>query len=135
MVVHVPIRTTIYIDDGGADETRTIMRAELAAMYTALTTFATHVWIGTFIDSLSSPQAIRHTCTNPEVGGLQQYHHHSVLLGGTTNQLEDKRRKGFSTNLHKIKAHMNIRSNDLADAAAKLMVTHYESYHRIKYSR
>ena len=41
-VVHVPTNTTIYIDAAGVEETRTIMRAELVAIYTALQTFASH---------------------------------------------------------------------------------------------
>ena len=41
-VVHIPTATTIYIDAAGSEETRTIMRAELVAIHTALTTFASH---------------------------------------------------------------------------------------------
>ena len=35
-VVHIPTNTTIYIDVAGTEETRTIMRAELGAIHTAL---------------------------------------------------------------------------------------------------
>ncbi len=41
-VVHIPPNTTIYIDAAGSEETRTIMLAELVAIYTALSTFASH---------------------------------------------------------------------------------------------
>ena len=41
-VVHVPTRTTIYIDAGVREETRNIMRAELVAIHTALDKFDTH---------------------------------------------------------------------------------------------
>ncbi len=58
-MVHIPTATTIYIDAAGAEETRTIMPAELVAIYTALTTFTSHVWIGIFTDSLFSLQAIQ----------------------------------------------------------------------------
>ncbi len=44
-LVHVPTNTTIYIDAAGKDETRTIMRAELVAIYTTQKTFASHEWI------------------------------------------------------------------------------------------
>jgi hypothetical protein len=47
-VVHVPTCTTIYIDAGGTRETCTIMRAELAPIYTALANFDTHDWVGIF---------------------------------------------------------------------------------------
>ena len=42
VVVYIPTNTTIYIDAAGTEETRTIMRAELFAIYTALTALATH---------------------------------------------------------------------------------------------
>ena len=57
-VVHVPTCTTIYIDAWGTDETRTITRAELVAIYTALNKFAAHEWVGIFTDSFSNLQAI-----------------------------------------------------------------------------
>ena len=41
-VVHIPTRTTIYISATGCEETRTIMRAELVAIHTALTKFEDH---------------------------------------------------------------------------------------------
>jgi hypothetical protein len=41
-VVHIPTNTNIYIDAAGTRETRTIMRAELVAIHTVLTTFSTH---------------------------------------------------------------------------------------------
>jgi ribonuclease HI len=64
-VVHIPSKTTIYIDASRTKETRTLMRAELVAMHTALTKFGTHDWIGIFTDSKSNLQAIRHHHTNP----------------------------------------------------------------------
>ena len=33
---------------------------------------------------------------------------------------------GIRTTLHKIRAHTNIQGNDLADAAAKLAVKHFD---------
>jgi hypothetical protein len=41
-VVHIPTSINIYIDVTGTEETRTIMRAELVAIHTALTKFAEH---------------------------------------------------------------------------------------------
>ncbi len=41
--------------------------------------------------------------------------------------MEARQRAGLSTTLHKIRAHINIRGNDLADAAAKLAVAHYDA--------
>ncbi len=53
-VVHIPARTTIYIDAAGCEEIRTIMRAEVMAIHTALTIFEDHPLLGIFTDSLSS---------------------------------------------------------------------------------
>ena len=53
-VIYIPSNTTIYIDATGTYKTRTIMRAELVAIHTALTKIATHDMIDIFTDSLSS---------------------------------------------------------------------------------
>jgi ribonuclease HI len=126
-VVHFSTCTIIYIDAGGTDKTRTIMQAELVAIYKAVDKFAAHEWLGILKNSLSSFQAIRHRYTKPGAHGSQHYHHHNLLLSGITDLLEERRRRGFSTSLHKIRAHTNIRGNDLADAAAKIAVKQYES--------
>ena len=126
-VVRVPTRTILYIDAGGTYETRTIMRAEHVAIHPALDTFAAHEWIDIFTDYVSSLQAIRHTYTNSGNEGPRHNHHHSLLLGGIINLLEDGRRKGLVTTLHKSRSQTDIRGNDLADAVVKLAVTSYES--------
>jgi ribonuclease HI len=125
-VVHIPTNTAIYIDAAGTEETRTIMRAELVAIYTALATFVSHDWIGVFADSFTSLQATQHR-TNPGTTSAKHYHHHSILLSGITALLEERRLSGLRTTLHKLRGHTNIRSNDLADAAAKLAVTHFDT--------
>jgi hypothetical protein len=99
------------------------MRAELVAIHTALSIFSIHDWIGIFRDSLSSLQAIRHHHTNPGTTSAKHYHHHKLLMDSITDLLETRQRSGLSTTLHKIRAHTNIRGNDLADAAVKLAVT------------
>ena len=126
-MVHIPSSTTIYADAAGTKETRTIMRAELVAIHTALTTFDTHEWISIYMDSLSSLQAIRHRSTNPSTIGVNHCYHHRLLLGSITDLLETRRSAGLRTTLHKIRAHTNIRGNDLADAAAKLAVTRFDT--------
>ena len=126
-VIHIPTATTIYIDAAGTEETRTIMRAELVAIHTALSTFAEHEWLGIFTDSLSSLQAILHHNTHPGIRSARDYHHHVTLLYSITALLETRKEAGHHTTLHKIRAHTNVRGNDLADAAAKLAVTSFES--------
>jgi len=126
-VVHVPTRTTLYIDAGGIEETRTIMRAELVAIHIALDKFATYEWVGIFTYSLSSLQVIRRRYSQQGPTRPRDYHHHMILLSGITDLLEERRRRGFRTTLHMIRAHTNIRGNYLADAAAKMAVTQYDS--------
>ncbi len=58
-MVNSPTRITIHMDAAGCDEIRTIMRVELVAIHTALTRLEDHSWLGVFIDSISSLQAIR----------------------------------------------------------------------------
>ena len=126
-VVHGPICSIIYIDAGGTKEARTIMRAKWMDIYTALDNFFTHKWVGIFTDSVSSLKTIRHRYTNPRTRGPYNYYPHLLLLSGITDLLEERHRRGFRTTLHKIRAHTYIRGNDLADAAAKMAVTQYDS--------
>jgi hypothetical protein len=89
-VVHIPTSTVIYIDAAGTEETHIVMRAELVAIHTALSTFSSHNWIGIFTDSLSSLQAIRHHHTNPSTTSAKHYHHHSLLLESITDLLDTR---------------------------------------------
>ena len=50
-----------------------------------------------------------------------------LLLSGITDLQEERRKRGFSITLHKIRAHTNIRGNDLVDAAAILAIAQYDS--------
>ncbi len=55
------------------------------------------------------------------------YHHHMLLLRSITDLLETRRENGYSTVRRKIRAHTHIRGNDLADNAAKLAVTDFDT--------
>jgi len=126
-VVHILTRTTNYIDATGCYETRTIMRAELVAIHTALTRFEDHLALGVFTDSLSSLQTIRLHYLVPGLSIAPHYHHHMLLLHSISHLLESRQEKGYSTSLRKIRARTHIRGNDLADAATKLAVTDYDT--------
>ena len=91
-MVHIPTSTTIFIDAAGTEETRTIIRAELVAIHTALTTFENHEWIGVFTDSLSSLQTIRQKHSYLGSQGTKNYHHHMTLLESIVDLLENRRR-------------------------------------------
>ena len=126
-MVHFPTITTLYIDAWGTEETRTVMRAELVAIHKTLDKFPTHECVGIFTDSLSSLQAIRYHYTHQGPSSHQNYHHHYLLMSGITDLPKERRRRVFRTTLHKIRAHINVRDNIRADAAAKMAVTQYNS--------
>ena len=52
--------------------------------------------------------------------------HHTALLESIVNLLETRARVGRRTTLHKIRAHTNIRGNDLADAATKMAARNFD---------
>jgi hypothetical protein len=82
-------------------------------MHAALTTFEDHEWIGIFTDSLSGLQAIRHQHAHPGIRSARDYHHHKTLLESIVDLLETRKLAGRSTILHKIRAHTNIRGNEM----------------------
>jgi hypothetical protein len=104
------------------------MRAELVAIHTALTIFATHDWLDIFTYSISSLQAIRNNHINLGTTSAKYYHYHNLLLGSITELFETIRLAGLRTTLHKRRDHPIIRGNDLADATAKLTVTHFDTF-------
>ncbi len=81
------------------------MRAELVVIHNALTKFEDHPWIGVLIDSLSSLQAIRLHYYRPGLTIVPHHHHQMLLLRSISNLLENRKGKGFSTTLRKIRAH------------------------------
>ena len=102
--------------------------AELVAIHTALTTFASHDWIGIFADSLFSVQAVRHHSTNNSATRSSlHYHHHMLLLERISDLLETRLSMSFCATLQKNRAHTKIWVNDIADAATKLAVTDYSN--------
>ena len=125
-VVHIPTHTAIYIDATSCEEKRTIMRAELIAIHTTLTRFYDHPWLGSFTNSLSI-KTIRLYYKNPGLSASRHYHHHMLLLKSISDLLETRRENHRSTTLREIRASTHIRSNDLADAAATLAVTNFDT--------
>ena len=108
-MVHIPTRTTIYIDATGCEETRTITRAELLAIHTVLTRFENHPWLGIFTDSFSNLQAIRLHYYRPGPSIAPNYHHHILLMQSISHLLETRKEKGYCTFLRKIRAHTHPR--------------------------
>jgi hypothetical protein len=121
--MHSPTNTT-DIDASGQDETHTIARAELAAINIALNTYKDEPWVGIFTYSQTNLHAIQNELRRPS---LTAYHHHKSLITAIVTSLQYRIRLGLPTILRKIRRHTNIRGNDLIDAAAKRVVTYFES--------
>jgi hypothetical protein len=99
------------------------MRAELVATQVALNTYKDDPWIGIFTDSQTSIHAIQNEVHRPS---HTAYHHHKPLISAVVNSLQCRIRLGLPTTLHKIRGHTNIKGNDLANVAAKRVVTSFE---------
>ncbi len=105
------------------------------AIHTALAIFEDHSWLGIITDALSSLHAIRLHYFRPGLSAAPHYHPHMLLLESISHLLEARHEKGYSTFSRKIRAHAHIRGNDLADAAAKLAVTDYDTVPREQITR
>jgi hypothetical protein len=68
-----------------------------------------------------------YSCSEHNPGTIipRHYHHHLVLLDIITYLIDARRAASFSTTLHKLRGHTNIRGNDLADAAARMVVQNF----------
>ena len=96
------------------------MRAELAAIPVALDIHKHDPWLGIFIDSKTSLHARQHELQRPS---HTTYHHHKPLIAAIVDSLLYRAELGLITILHKIRGHTNISGNDLADVAAKRVVS------------
>ncbi len=121
-VIHTPSHTTTYIDASGQDETHTIMRAELAVIHVALDIYKHDPWLGIFTDSKTSLHAIHHELQRPS----HTTYHHKPLIATIVDSLIYRAELGLTTILHKIRGHADIKGNDLADAAAKSVVSAWD---------
>ena len=122
-MIHIPTLTTLHIDASGHEETHTIMRAELVAIYVALDRLNALVDFSLFTDSLSSLQAIRKRLYHPDP---EAYHHHQVLIDKIASLIMEREHSGRTTTLRKVRAHTNVMGNELADEAAKLSVRQFD---------
>ncbi len=116
-----------HIDPGGKDTTNTIVRAELVGMQAWLqeTMKDEQEACSTFrllTDSQITLYSIKKALTRPASSWLNT---HEPLLRNIVNRLKDLTDAGHCIHLGKVKAHMGVCGNILADAAAKAVVTQY----------
>ena len=105
----------LIVDPAGENSTRTIMRAELAAIHGAITAASHTPTLHIFTDSLASLYLLRRAVCAPH-SLLECKHMH--LLTALATSLHARAARGLPTRLYKVKAHAGVRGNELADAAA-----------------
>jgi len=104
------------------------MRAKLVASYVALYK-KNGKWIGIFTDSQTSLHAIQNQLQRPS---RTTYHHHNPLLTSIVDTNRYKEGLNLPIKLQNIRGHTNIRGNNLADTAVKLVVTLFEEISTLK---
>ncbi len=114
-----------HIDPGGKDTTNTIVRAELVGVQARLQEIMkdeleADSTFRLLTDSQVPLYSIKKAITQPASSWLNA---HEPLLRDIVNRLKDLTDAGHHIHLGKVKAHMGVRGNILADAAAKAVVT------------
>ena len=99
------------------------MRAELVAIHVALDKYEHDPWIGIFTDSKTSLYTIQHELQIPS---QTKYHHHKPLLAAMVQIIQYRAELAQPTIIRKIRGHTNIKGNDLADVAAKRVVSNWD---------
>ena len=112
--------TTHLVDPNGAAETNTINRAELSALHLALQHACDNnlPTIYLYTDSLCSLYQIQKTLHTPHLMRLSK---HYDLLKNITNLIHKRALQHQHTYLSKVKSHIGIQGNELADQAAVRM--------------
>ena len=123
--------TTAYtVQPNGKNETNTITRAELAGIYAALQylvqhpTEPTHMII--FTDSLASLYLIQKMLRLPD--SLYECKH-ALLLHLIIALLLNRAKANLTTHIMKVKSHIGIQGNELADKAAADAIENPNSCH------
>ena len=115
----------VHIDPGGKETTNTTVRAELVGVQAWLQEIMKDELEADSIfrllaDSQVTLSSIKKATTQPASSWLNT---HEPLLRDIVNRLKDLTDTGHHIRLGKVKAHMGVRGNVLADAAAKAVVT------------
>ncbi len=115
----------VHIEPGGKDTTNTIVRAELVGVQAWLQEIMkgeleADSTFRLLTDSQVTLYSIKKAITQPASSWLNT---HEPLLRDIVNRLKDLTDAGHHLHLGKVKAHMGVHGNILADAAARAVVT------------
>ena len=112
-----PVGPGIPIDATGAQETNTVVRAELAAIYVALDHSRGERVVRLLTDSMTAIDKLRAQVLRPYT---QRTDHHLPLLRAIVSliALRDAQ-EGFVTAIYKVPAHRGVVGNEAADALAR----------------
>ena len=128
-MVHMPSDTYIRVACTGEAECNTGFRAELVGIHSSLCAFekAEHRYV--LSDCASAIQAVEASLLRPHEKG---YHHHRPLLQAICHGIADTDRRGWHTVIRKVRAHVGIEGNELAEWHAKFAAKNplgTEEYH------
>ena len=128
---HMPLSgDTFLVNPGGARETKTIMRAELAAIYAALLHLLHRqpslTAASVFTDSLASIYLIQRVLRAPAT--LSECKHFP-LLRRIRSLLLVCARTGILVHIQKVKSHIGVSGNEAADAGAALALEYPSTCH------
>ncbi len=115
----------VHKDPGGKDTTNTIVKAELVGVQAWLqeimnVELAANSTFKLLTDSQVTLCSKKQAINQPASGWLNT---HEPLLRGIVTRLKDLTDAGRHIHLSKVKAHMKVRGNILADSVAKAVVT------------
>ena len=115
-VVHQKSGTIVRLACTGREECNTVFRAELVGIHEALASFRHHPSVRILCDCSSAIAAVDAALRRPHERG---YHHHRTLLHAISQELLARDGSGLSTVIRKVRAHVGIEGNELADWHAK----------------
>ena len=119
-IFHALTGKITYVDSTGCAECNTVVRAELVGIYHALHEYSQEEHLHVLTDSLTAIQKIQLLHSQP-LRSTKDHHHHVLQMIATI--LEQRGRAGLTTRINKVPAHAGVWGNEIADKAAKAVVS------------
>ena len=119
-VFHAQSEKITHIDATGSAECNTVVRAELVGIFHALQEYNKEEHIHILTDSLTAIQKIQLLHSQPNQSTKD---HHQHVLRMIAQAIETRGQAGLTTKINKVPAHTGIWGNEIADTAAKSVVS------------